>query len=69
LSWKTAVAEIGGGSAVYLTAALLGRMRLRPEQAARAAGLFGLDADEEQMLQEVSYRGSPPTPVPTDPLI
>jgi cyanate lyase len=45
LTWKTAVAEIGGGSAVYLTAALLGQMRLRPEQAARAAKLFGLAAD------------------------
>jgi cyanate lyase len=69
LSWKTAVAEIGGGSAVYLTAALLGQMKLRPEQAARAARLFGLDADEELMLQEVPYRGSLPGQVPTDPLI
>jgi cyanate lyase len=69
LAWKTAVAEIGGGSAVYLTAALLGQMKLRPEQAARAARLFGLDADEELMLQEVPYRGSLPGQVPTDPLI
>ncbi len=69
LSWKKAVAEIGGGSAVYLTAALLGQMKLRPEQAARAARLFGLDADEERMLQEVPYRGSLPGQVPTDPLI
>jgi cyanate lyase len=69
LSWKTAVAEISGGSAVYLTAALLGQMKLRPEQAARAARLFGLDADEERMLQEVPYRGSLPGQVPTDPLI
>src|SRR4029077_846158 len=33
LSWETIVAEIGGGSAVYLTAALMGQMKLRPEQA------------------------------------
>jgi cyanate lyase len=69
LAWRTVVAEIGGGSAVYLTAALLGQMKLRPDQAARAARLLGLDADEELMLQEVPYRGSLPGPVPTDPLI
>jgi cyanate lyase len=69
LSWKTIVAEIGGGSAVYLTAAVMGQMKLRPEQAERAAALFGLDADEQALLQEIPYRGSLPTPVPTDPLI
>jgi cyanate lyase len=69
LSWKEAVAEIGGGSAVYLTAAMLGQMRLRPEQAARAARLFELGRDEERLLQEVPYRGSLPGQVPTDPLI
>jgi cyanate lyase len=69
LSWKTIVAEIGGGSAVYLTAALMGQMKLRPEQAERAAKLLGLDAEEQRLLQEIPYRGSLPTPVPTDPLI
>ena len=69
LTWKTIVAEIGGGTAVYLTAALMGQMKLRPEQAERAAELLGLDADEERLLQEIPYRGSLPTPVPTDPLI
>jgi cyanate lyase len=58
LSWKTIVAEIGGGSPVYLTAALLGQMKLRPEQAARAASLFGLTEEETLLLQEVPYRGS-----------
>jgi cyanate lyase len=69
LTWKTIVAEIGGGTAVYVTAALLGQMRLRPDQAARAARLFALDADEEMLLQEIPYRGSLPTQVSTDPLI
>jgi cyanate lyase len=69
LSWKAIVAEIGGGSAVYLTAALIGQMKLRPEQAERAAKLFGLDEDEERLLQEIPYRGSLPNVVPTDPLI
>jgi cyanate lyase len=67
LTWKAIVAEIGGGSAVYLTAALIGQMKLRPEQAERAAKLFGLD--EERLLQEIPYRGSLPSVVPTDPLI
>ena len=69
LSWKQIVSEIGGGSAVYLTAALMGQMKLRPEQAERAAALFDLAEDEKLLLQEVPYRGSLPTTVPTDPLI
>src|SRR6516225_89763 len=69
LSWEAITAEIGGGSTVYLTAARMGQMKLRPEQAERAAALFGLDADEERLLQEIPYRGSLPAVVPTDPLI
>ena len=68
LSWKTIIAEIGGGSAVYLTAALMGQMTLRPEQAERAASLFELGEDEKLLLQEIPHRGSSPI-VPTDPLI
>jgi cyanate lyase len=68
-TWKTIVAEIGGGSAVYLTAALMGQMKLRPEQAERAASLFELGEDEKLLLQEIPYRGSLPSVVPTDPLI
>jgi len=68
-TWNAIVAEIDGGSAVYLTAALMGQMKLRPEQAERAAKLFDLDADEKSLLQEIPYRGSSPTVVPTDPLI
>ena len=69
LTWKAIVAEVGGGSAVYLTAALMGQMRLRADQAERAAKLFDLDKDEKQLLQEIPYRGSLPSVVPTDPLI
>ena len=69
LTWKTIVAEIGGGSAVYLTAALMGQMKLHPEQAERAAKLLDLDEEETIVLQEIPYRGSLPTAVPTDPLI
>jgi cyanate lyase len=69
LSWKTIVAEIGGGSPVYVTAALIGQMKLRSEQAERAAKLFGLTEEETLLLQEVPYRGSLPGAVPSDPLI
>ncbi|HEX6442826.1 MAG TPA: cyanase [Stellaceae bacterium] len=69
LSWKTIASEIGGGSPVYITAALLGQMKLRSEQAERAASLFDLTDEEKLLLQEVPYRGSLPTAVPTDPLI
>ena len=69
LSWKAIAAEIGGGSPVYITAALLGQMKLRSEQAERAASLFDLSDEEKLLLQEVPYRGSLPTTVPTDPLI
>ena len=69
LTWKEIVEEIGGGSTVYLTAALMGQMKLRPEQAEHAAKLFDLDEDEKLLLQEVPYRGSLPTALPTDPLI
>ncbi len=69
LTWKTIVAEIGGGTAVYLTAALMGQMKLRPEQAERAAKFSGSMPRSRALLQEIPYRGSLPTPVPTDPLI
>src|SRR4029077_7825621 len=69
LSWKTIVAEIGGGSPVYVTAALMGQMKLHPEQAERAAALFGLDEEETLLLQEVPHRGSLAGAVPIDPLI
>ncbi len=69
LTWKSIAAEIGGGSAVYLTAALMGQMKLHPEQAVRAAKLLDLGEEETTLLQEIPYRGSLPAAVPTDPLI
>ena len=69
LSWKTIVARDRGRFGVYLTAALMGQMKLRPEQADRAAKLFALGEDEMRLLQEIPYRGSLPSVVPTDPLI
>jgi len=69
LTWKQILAEIGGGASVYVAAGLMGQMTLRPEQAERAAALFDLGPEEKLLLQEVPYRGSLPTAVPTDPLI
>jgi cyanate lyase len=69
LSWKGIAAELGAGSPIYYTAALLGQMKLAKSEAEAAGKLLGLDADEVALLQEVPYRGSLPTAVPTDPLI
>lgn len=69
LSWKRIAEEVGGGSAIQLTAALLGQMRLERAQAEKAAALLGLDAEGAALLQEVPYRGSLPPGPPTDPLI
>jgi cyanate lyase len=68
LTWKQILAELGGSS-VYVAAGLMGQMTLRPEQAERAAALFGLGEEEKLLLQEIPYRGSLPTAVPTDPLV
>jgi cyanate lyase len=68
-SWKYICGEIGGFSPMLITAALLGQMKLTKPQAQSAAKLFGLSKVEAAMLNEVPYRGSLPTAVPTDPLI
>ena len=39
------------------------------EQAEKAGKLLGLPADAVLLLQQVPYKGSLPTAVPTDPLI
>ena len=69
LSWAQIAEAIGGYSPILITAALLGQMKLTKPQAEKAAALFGLTETEAKMLNEVPYRGSLPTSVPTDPLI
>jgi len=70
LGWKSLAAKIDAkASPIFLTAALLGQMCLLPAQAARAAKLLGLSPDDAALLEEIPYRGSLPTAVPTDPLI
>jgi cyanate lyase len=64
-----AVAEAIGRSKEWTTAALLGQMTFTKAQAETVGKLFGLDPQAVALLQEVPYKGSLPTSVPSDPLI
>jgi len=68
LTW-TRIAKAVGESKEWTTAALLGQMQMTKEQAETAGKLLGLPADAVLLLQQVPYKGSLPTAVPTDPLI
>jgi cyanate lyase len=69
LSWRQIAAEVSDASVILTTAALLGQMRLAPDEAARAAQMLELDEEEAALLTEIPYRGSLPPGPPTDPLI
>ena len=69
---KLSYAEIAkkvGHSKEWTTAALLGQMTLDAKQAAKVGKLLDLPPEAVELLQEVPYKGSLPTAVPTDPLI
>ena len=68
LSWAK-LAKAVGQSKEWTTAALLGQMQMTKQQAQAAGKLLGLPADAVLLLQQVPYKGSLPTAVPTDPLI
>ena len=68
LSWAK-IAKAIGQSKEWTTAALLGQMQMTKEQADKAGKLLGLPPDAVLLLQQVPYKGSLPTAVPTDPLI
>jgi len=68
LTWTEIAAKLGYAP-TWACAACLGQMSMTPETAEKAAQLFGLDAAETMLLQEIPYRGSLPGAVPTDPLI
>ncbi len=68
LSW-TKIAKTVGASKEWTTAALLGQMQMTKPQAEAAGKLLGLSPYAVLLLQEVPYKGSLPTAVPTDPLI
>jgi cyanate lyase len=44
-------------------------MQMTKEQAEKAGKLLGLSSDAVLLLQQVPYKGSLPTAIPTDPLI
>lgn len=69
---KLSYAEIAkkvGQSKEWTTAALLGQMILNEKQATVVGEVLSLTLEAVQLLQEVPYKGSLPTAVPTDPLI
>ena len=68
LKWIDIAKKIGH-SKEWVTAAMLGQMTLTKTEAEKAGKLFGLDKEAVLILQEVPYKGSLPTAVPTDPLI
>ena len=68
LTWAKLAKGIGQ-SKEWTTAALLGQMQMTKQQAQAAGKLLGLPADAVLLLQQVPYKGSLPTAVPTDPLI
>ena len=68
LTW-TKIARAVGSSKEWTTAALLGQMQMTKEQAEAAGKLLDLPAYAVLLLQQVPYKGSLPTAVPTDPLI
>ena len=68
LKWED-VAQQVGLSKEWVTAGCLGQMTFNTQQAAVLAQIFELTEEETKWLQVVPYKGSLPTPVPTDPLI
>ena len=68
LTWAK-LAKAVGQSKEWTTAALLGQMQMTKEQAEAAGKLLGLPEYAVLLLQQVPYKGSLPTAVPTDPLI
>ncbi|MGA8031482.1 MAG: cyanase [Casimicrobiaceae bacterium] len=68
LKWADIARKVGQ-SKEWTTAALLGQMTLTSKQAETVGKLLGLDKEAIALLQEVPYKGSLPTTVPTDPLI
>ena len=68
ISWAR-LAEIVDQSKEWSTAALLGQMALSETQAKTVGVALELPDEAVALLQEVPYKGSLPTTVPTDPLI
>jgi cyanate lyase len=68
LKWP-AIAKTVGQSKEWTAAACLGQMQMTKTQAEAVGKLFDLPEEAVLLLQQVPYKGSLPTAVPTDPLI
>jgi cyanate lyase len=68
LKWADIAKEVGQ-SKEWTTAALLGQMALTRKQAEAVGKLLDLNKEAVEVLQEVPWKGSLPTTIPTDPLI
>jgi len=68
LKWAEVAAKVGS-SKEWVTAACLGQMTFNEQQAETIGAIFDLTAEERRWLQIPPYKGSLPTPVPSDPLI
>ena len=68
LQWSE-IAKKVGESKEWVTAGCLGQMTFTKPQAEKLGKLLDLGKEEVLLLQEVPYKGSLPTAVPTDPLI
>jgi cyanate lyase len=68
LKWAD-IAHKLGQSKEWTTAALLGQMALTQKQAEIVGRLLDLEKEAVVLLQQVPYKGSLPTAIPTDPLI
>jgi cyanate lyase len=68
IKWEAVAKEVGL-SKEWVTAACLGQKTLNSDQAKLVGEIFSLTDDEEKWLQVVPYKGSLPTPIPTNPLV
>ena len=68
IKW-TEIAKKVGQSKEWTTAACLGQMQMTRKQAETVGRIFDLPEEAVLLLQQVPYKGSLPTAVPTDPLI
>ena len=68
IEWSDVAVKVGE-SKEWVTAACLGQMQMSKQQATIVGEIFGLSDEAVAWLQVVPYKGSLPTPVPTDPLI
>ena len=64
-----AIAKKVGASKEWTAAACLGQMQMTKKQAEAVGKIFDLPQEAVMLLQQVPYKGSLPTAVPTDPLI